>query len=131
MAKTPRVLIAGESWTVHSIHQKGFDSFTTTEYAEGVGWLKRNLDTVTHGFAVQFLFHFREDVVVSAVQITHGIGARFEDCAVAVAQFVGHADDAIHGDLHAEFQSYLSDLLDDVEYLGRMALSGNAVLHVA
>ena len=44
MAKTPRVLIAGESWTVHSIHQKGFDSFTTTEYAEGVGWLRDALE---------------------------------------------------------------------------------------
>jgi len=44
MAKTPRVLIAGESWTVHSIHQKGFDSFTTTEYAEGVGWLRAALE---------------------------------------------------------------------------------------
>lgn len=33
------ILIAGESWTVHSIHQKGFDSFTTTEYAEGGKWL--------------------------------------------------------------------------------------------
>jgi uncharacterized membrane protein len=42
MAK--RVLIAGESWTVHSIHQKGFDSFTTTEYAEGVGWLRAALE---------------------------------------------------------------------------------------
>jgi uncharacterized membrane protein len=40
MAKAPKVLVAGESWTVHSIHQKGFDSFTTTEYAEGVGWLR-------------------------------------------------------------------------------------------
>ena len=39
-----RVLIAGESWTVHSIHQKGFDSFTTTEYAEGVRWLKAALE---------------------------------------------------------------------------------------
>jgi uncharacterized membrane protein len=39
----PKVLIAGESWTVHSIHQKGFDSFTTTEYAEGAGWLKAAL----------------------------------------------------------------------------------------
>ncbi|WP_417308908.1 glutamine amidotransferase [Devosia sp.] len=39
----PRVLIAGESWTVHSIHQKGFDSFTTTEYAEGVHWLREAL----------------------------------------------------------------------------------------
>ncbi|HET7714018.1 MAG TPA: glutamine amidotransferase [Bauldia sp.] len=46
MAKqtAPRVLIAGESWTVHSIHQKGFDSFTTTEYAEGVGWLRGALE---------------------------------------------------------------------------------------
>jgi uncharacterized membrane protein len=45
MTKTPRVLIAGESWTVHSIHQKGFDSFTTTEYAEGVGWLRAALES--------------------------------------------------------------------------------------
>lgn len=30
-----RVLLAGESWMTHSIHQKGFDSFTTTEYVEG------------------------------------------------------------------------------------------------
>ena len=41
---TKRVLIAGESWTVHSIHQKGFDSFTTTEYAEGVRWLREALE---------------------------------------------------------------------------------------
>lgn len=40
---TKRVLIAGESWTTHSIHQKGFDSFTTTEYNEGVGWLRSAL----------------------------------------------------------------------------------------
>ena len=42
MAK--RVLIAGESWTTHSIHQKGFDSFTTTEYNEGVRWLRAALE---------------------------------------------------------------------------------------
>jgi uncharacterized membrane protein len=47
-----RVLIAGESWTVHSIHQKGFDSFTTTEYAEGVGWLRSALEG--GGWAVDF-----------------------------------------------------------------------------
>ena len=40
MTKKGNILIAGESWTVHSIHQKGFDSFTTTEYAEGVQWLR-------------------------------------------------------------------------------------------
>jgi len=30
-----RVLLVGESWTIHSTHVKGFDSFTTSEYAEG------------------------------------------------------------------------------------------------
>lgn len=31
----PRLLLLGESWTTHMIHQKGFDTFTTTEYVEG------------------------------------------------------------------------------------------------
>ncbi|MBZ4488048.1 glutamine amidotransferase [Microbacterium sp. cx-55] len=30
-----RVLLVGESWFVHSIHQKGFDTFTSSEYEEG------------------------------------------------------------------------------------------------
>jgi uncharacterized membrane protein len=30
-----RVLLLGESWFVHSIHQKGFDSFTTSEFTLG------------------------------------------------------------------------------------------------
>lgn len=38
-----RVLLAGESWTMHTIHQKGFDSFTTTAYAEGHRWLSNAL----------------------------------------------------------------------------------------
>ena len=42
-ANGPRVLLAGELWTTHSIHQKGFDSFTTTEYAEGGAWLQAAL----------------------------------------------------------------------------------------
>lgn len=32
-----RVLLLGESWFVHSIHQKGFDTFTTSQYTEGAG----------------------------------------------------------------------------------------------
>lgn len=50
MARSPKsggglsVLVAGESWVTHSIHQKGFDSFTTTEYSEGVGWLRAALE---------------------------------------------------------------------------------------
>ncbi len=29
------LLLVGESWFSHSIHQKGFDSFTTSTYEEG------------------------------------------------------------------------------------------------
>ena len=36
----------------HSIHQKGFDSFTTTEYNEGVAWLRNALET--NGWTVDF-----------------------------------------------------------------------------
>jgi len=35
MPETARVLVAGESWMTHSIHVKGFDSFTTSAYHEG------------------------------------------------------------------------------------------------
>jgi uncharacterized membrane protein len=34
-AGSPRVLLAGESWMTTSLHVKGFDSFTTSTYAEG------------------------------------------------------------------------------------------------
>jgi uncharacterized membrane protein len=50
---TKRILIAGESWTTHSIHQKGFDSFTTTEYNEGVGWLRAALEA--NGWTVDYM----------------------------------------------------------------------------
>ena len=31
------VLVVGESWIKHTVHQKGFDQFHTTEYEEGAG----------------------------------------------------------------------------------------------
>ncbi len=40
-----RILIAGESWVTHSIHQKGFNSFATTAYYEGVGPLRTALES--------------------------------------------------------------------------------------
>ena len=52
MAGSRRVLIAGESWVTHSIHQKGFDSFTTTSYHEGVGPLRAALQA--GGFQVDY-----------------------------------------------------------------------------
>jgi uncharacterized membrane protein len=45
MAAKHRVLIAGESWTVFSTHQKGFDSFSTVEYSEGIQWLRDALES--------------------------------------------------------------------------------------
>ncbi|HZS92126.1 MAG TPA: glutamine amidotransferase [Chloroflexota bacterium] len=53
MSPDRRVLIAGESWVMHTIHQKGFDSFTTTEYAEGVSWLRKALERA--GYTVDFM----------------------------------------------------------------------------
>jgi uncharacterized membrane protein len=50
---TGRVLIAGESWVTHSLHQKGFDSFTTTSYHEGVGPLREALEA--GGFTIDYL----------------------------------------------------------------------------
>lgn len=47
------VLIAGESWITHSLHQKGFDSFTTTSYHEGADWLRAALENA--GISVEFL----------------------------------------------------------------------------
>jgi uncharacterized membrane protein len=43
-----RVLIAGESWTTTSIHVKGFDSFTTVTYEEGVDALRDALLSAGH-----------------------------------------------------------------------------------
>jgi uncharacterized membrane protein len=45
MAAEPRrALIAGESWIMHTIHQKGFDTFTTTAYGTGHTWLQAALE---------------------------------------------------------------------------------------
>jgi uncharacterized membrane protein len=43
-----RVLIAGESWNTLSIHTKGFDSFTTSTYVEGVHDFRKALEAEGH-----------------------------------------------------------------------------------
>jgi uncharacterized membrane protein len=48
-----RVLLAGESWVMHTIHQKGFDHFTTTAYGEGHQWLSAALNA--GGYEVEHL----------------------------------------------------------------------------
>lgn len=72
MSRKPIGLIAGESWTVHSIHQKGFDSFATTEYSEGVSWLRTALET--HGWQLDY-------------QPAHLAARQFPMTAVALAEY--------------------------------------------
>jgi uncharacterized membrane protein len=43
-----RVLVAGESWNTLSIHTKGFDSFTTSTYVEGVKDFREALEAAGH-----------------------------------------------------------------------------------
>lgn len=43
-----KILLAGESWTSHTIHVKGFDSFTTSEYAEGAMEMIKGLEKLGH-----------------------------------------------------------------------------------
>ncbi len=47
------MLLAGESWIMHTIHQKGFDHFATTAYGEGHQWLAAALSA--GGFDVEHL----------------------------------------------------------------------------
>src|SRR5262245_10946271 len=44
MDAKPRVLLAGETWVMHTIHQKGVDSFNTTAYGTGHQWLQAALE---------------------------------------------------------------------------------------
>jgi uncharacterized membrane protein len=53
MTDSRRVLLAGESWVSTTTHVKGFDSFTTSTYAEGADDLRAAL--ATGDFAVDFL----------------------------------------------------------------------------
>lgn len=52
-ARVPRVLFVGESWVKHTIHQKGVDSFVTTNYEEGAEAFLAALDD--GGFQVDYV----------------------------------------------------------------------------
>lgn len=47
------VLLVGESWMKHTVHVKGFDSFTTSEYEEGAGAFIAALEE--HGIDVTYI----------------------------------------------------------------------------
>lgn len=48
-----KILVAGESWVKHIIHIKGFDSFTNSEYEEGIYWFQRAMEEA--GFDMTFM----------------------------------------------------------------------------
>lgn len=50
---TLKVLFIGESWHIHMIHSKGYDSFTSSKYEEGATWLLECLKK--GGIAVDYM----------------------------------------------------------------------------
>lgn len=48
-----KVLIAGESWMSYTTHVKGFDTFYTTVYEEGVGFIKKAIENA--GYEVDYI----------------------------------------------------------------------------
>jgi uncharacterized membrane protein len=48
MATGVRALLAGETWVTHTLHMKGFDSFTETTLGEGYTPLKEALESRGH-----------------------------------------------------------------------------------
>ena len=45
-----KVLFAGESWISYSRHIKGFDSFFTAKYEEGIQWIKKSIEKAGYEF---------------------------------------------------------------------------------
>ena len=50
---TKKVLIAGESWMTYTTHVKGFDTFYTSEYAEGIEFIRAAIEKA--GYLVDYI----------------------------------------------------------------------------
>ena len=50
---TKKILIAGESWMSYTTHVKGFDSFNTSTYEEGVKYIREAIEKA--GYEVDFM----------------------------------------------------------------------------
>jgi uncharacterized membrane protein len=90
VSESSRILIAGESWITHSIHQKGFDAFTTTSYHEGVGPLRSALESA--GFVVDYQ---PSHVAASAFP---GTSAELERYAAVILSDIGANTLLLHPD---------------------------------
>jgi uncharacterized membrane protein len=77
-----RILFVGESWVRHTVHVKGFDSFSTTDYEEGASVLLALLEeagsSVTYVRAHEILARFpdtREELATYDVVVLSDVGA--------------------------------------------------------
>lgn len=52
-----KLLLVGESWEIISIHVKGFDTFYTSKYEEGVDWLIEALES--GGYEIDYIPNHR------------------------------------------------------------------------
>lgn len=50
VVKMKKILLAGESWISYSRHIKGFDSFFTSTYEEGIEWIKKSIEKAGYEF---------------------------------------------------------------------------------
>lgn len=73
-----RVLMVGESWIKHIVHQKGFDSFQTTEYEEGATVFLDALDR--SGFEVTYV---RAHEITGRFPTTRTELDRFDVCVLS------------------------------------------------
>ena len=114
-----RVLLVGESWFVYSIHQKGFDAFSTSEYSEGGTEFITVLERAGHSV----------DYIPS-----HEIHARFPATAGALAAV---ADVVVISDVGANSFQLSPDTFvksrqtpDKTEVVREFVASGGGVLRV-
>lgn len=98
-----RVLLVGESWFVHSIHQKGFDTFTSSEYEVGgeefTAALRQRGHDVTHVPSHRIEFDLpstaAELAEIADVIVISDVGANTFQLPPAVFAHSRTADDVI------------------------------------
>ncbi len=113
------ILIAGESWVTHSIHIKGFDTFTTSTYEEGVQWLKTALERAGHKV------HFMPNHLVSREFPTSAAG--LASYAVVMLSDCGSNNLLLHPDTFARSErtpNRLAAIRDYVAQGGALLMIG-------
>ncbi len=98
--KSLKVLFIGESWHIHMIHSKGYDSFTSSKYEEGATWLlqclKNSQVDVTYMPAHTVQIAFPEDVGKRAARtvltgMCYSVGSATRQGSSSPTRFIGQS----------------------------------------